>query len=184
MTNTTPPSYSMEGNEIVSVGKIANWQKGYRAINAYAATIFRTDPYHILGLQHLSNRDADWIRQPGHNALTPRTDDWARTPITAVMNVAQQATARDNNLGADKLWRKEIGIIQFRSQSHRTYNLRDISRAKPTWYRCDQHDTFTNSCFFRHNRRSCIFDGLQPTQSFIRSPYSLGRHNRLFRQIR
>jgi hypothetical protein len=113
MTNTTPPSYSMEGNEIISGGKIANWQKGYRAINAYAATIFRTDPYHILGLQHLSNRDADWIRQPGHNALTPRTDDWARTPITAVMNVAQQATARDNNLGADNYGEKKLELFNF-----------------------------------------------------------------------
>jgi len=103
----------MEGNEVVAGGKLANWQKGYRAIQSHASTIFRTVPYQILGLQHLSNRDADWIRQPGHNALTPRTDDWDRTPIVAAMNAAQQAQARDNNLGADNYNEKKIDLFNY-----------------------------------------------------------------------
>jgi len=110
---TTIPSYCMEGNEIVAGGKMANWQKGYKAINAYAATCFRTIPYDVLGLQHLSNRNADWVRQPGHNAATVRTADWARIPITAVMNAAQQSQARDNNLGADTYTQKKIELFDY-----------------------------------------------------------------------
>ena len=67
------PSYCMEGNEVKAGGKLGNWRQAYRAINAHGHNSFRDGPYENLGMQHLTNRDSDWRRQPGHNAATPRT---------------------------------------------------------------------------------------------------------------
>jgi len=107
------PSYCMEGNEVKAGGKLGNWRQAYRAINAYGHNSFRDGLYENLGMQHLTNRDPDWIRQQGHNAATPRTPDWDRTPITAAMNAAQQAQARDNNLGADAYAAKKRDLFAY-----------------------------------------------------------------------
>ena len=112
MTAATP-TYCMEGNEINAGGKGPNWTKAYKAINSYASTIFRSHPYHLLGLQHLTNRDQDWARQQGHNAATPRTGAWAREDIVAGMNQAQSAAARDNNIGADAYAEKTLALFDY-----------------------------------------------------------------------